>query len=179
MFSEKSTEILRHVKRARIADIPCLIIKYSGDTRYGSGSYITTHDGMTLNSGKNLRIVEAKNLSDVEVYEHELVIAIDEGQFYPDIVETVDRWMRLGKKIYISALDGDFRRKIFGKIGDLIPLCTHVVKLHAICMKCKQKDASYTLRIVESDKIELIGSQDKYMATCLKCYLELYEHNPN
>lgn len=80
--------------------------------------------------------------------------------------------MREGKKVYVSALDGDYRRKPFGKIGELIPLCTHIVKLHAICMMCKKNNGYYTLRTVQNEEIELIGANDKYMAVCLKCYVK-------
>lgn len=172
MFSEKTSEILRQVKRARIADIPCVIIKYARDNRYSFGPVITTHDGTKLESGKNLRIIEAQKLEEVKLLPHEQIVAIDEGQFYPDIHIVVDKWMKEGKKIFVSALDGDYRRKPFGKIGELIPLCTHIVKLHAVCMMCKRNNGCYTLRTVKNKEIELIGSNDKYMAVCFKCYVE-------
>lgn len=79
MFSEKTSEILRQIKRARIADISCVIVKYSKDNRYSSGPTITTHDGTKMESGKNLRIIEAQNLEEVKLSQSEQVVAIDEG----------------------------------------------------------------------------------------------------
>ena len=171
MFSEKTTEILRQIKRARIAGIPCVVVKYAKDTRYGAGPTIFTHDGSSVTGGKDLRVVEARTLDEVKLSSRENVIAVDEGQFYPDLPHVVDRWMQEGRKVYVAALDGDFRRKPFGKVGSLIPLCTHIIKLHAICMICKERHASYTLRTVESDEYELIGGVDKYAAACLPCYM--------
>ena len=171
MFSGKTDELLRQVKRARVVGIHCVVVKYAKDTRYGTGPTIFTHDGTSLTGDKDLRIVEARTLDEVKLSSKEKVIAVDEGQFYPDLPHTVDKWMRQGRKVYISALDGDYLRKPFGKVGELIPLCTHVVKLHAVCMSCKEQSASYTLRIVESEEQKLIGAEDAYMSTCLKCYI--------
>jgi len=171
MFAGKTEEMLRQVRRARIAGIPCVIVKYANDNRYGDSSTVTTHDGMALTGGKDLRVVQARTLGEVKLSPKEKVIAVDEGQFYPDLPFIVDKWMKEGRKVYVAALDGTYQRKPFGKIGELIPLCTHVVKLHAICMVCKERHASYTLRTVESDEIELIGGTDQYMAACLPCYI--------
>ena len=174
MFSEKTTELIRCLKRAIFAEIPCVAIKYHNDNRYGDNSALFTHGDLSLQEKKGLRIIKAKKLKDINLKPDEKVIGIDEGQFYPDLPEMVDKWMKEGRKIYISALDGDFRRKPFGRIPDVIPLCTSVVKLKAICMVCKNNYASYTLRIVKGNDVEMIGSNDKYMAACLKCYLAKY-----
>jgi thymidine kinase len=170
MFSGKTEEIIRQVRRSRVAGIPCVVVKYAKDTRYGSGPTIFTHDGSSLTGGKDLRVVEARTLDEVKLSSKENVIAVDEGQFYPDIHHVVDRWMHEGRKVYVAALDGDYRRKPFGRIPDLIPLCTHIIKLHAICMVCKDRHASYTVRTVNSMAEELIGGADKYLAVCLPCY---------
>ncbi len=74
------------------------------------------------------------------------VIGIDEGQFYPDLIEGVEKLVRQDKIIIISALDGTFERKPFGQIPNLIPLCDDVVKLNAICMVCGN-DAPFTHRL--------------------------------
>jgi len=170
MFSEKTSEIVRHIKRAKIAGLKCIIIKFEEDNRYGDDNVIYTHDGVTLRPSDNLRIVKTLKLSDIELTD-EKVIAIDEGQFFDDIPEIVDKWMREERRIYISALDGDYLRRPFGRISELIPLCTHITKLSGICTLCKKNNSSYTLRIVPGNNQKDIGTTDKYMSTCLQCYL--------
>ena len=171
MFSEKTSEIIRQVKRAKIAGLNCAVVKFAEDVRYGDGDALYTHDGASLQTSKGIRVVQATQLSDVKLTT-EKVVAIDEAQFYPDLPEFVDRWMREGRRIYIAALDGDYRRKPFGRIPELIPLCTHITKLSGICTLCKVNNSSYTLRIVPGDTQKDIGAEDKYMSTCLSCYLE-------
>ena len=74
------------------------------------------------------------------------VIGIDEGQFYPDLITGVEKYVRKDKILIISALDGTFERKPFGQIPNLIPLCDDIVKLNAICMICGN-DAPFTHRL--------------------------------
>jgi thymidine kinase len=171
MFSGKTEEIIRHVRRATIAGLECVVVKFAEDIRYGDGDALYTHGGASLPSSQNVRVVKATTLDDVKLTT-EKVVAIDEGQFYPDLPEVVDRWMKEGRRIYIAALDGDYRRKPFGRVSELIPLCTHVIKLSGICTLCKVNNSSYTLRIVPGHTQKDIGAEDKYMSTCLSCYLE-------
>ena len=74
------------------------------------------------------------------------VIGIDEGQFYPDLITGVEKYVRKDKILIISALDGTFERKPFGQIPNLIPLCDDIMKLNAICMVCGN-DAPFTHRL--------------------------------
>lgn len=181
MFSEKTTEVGRRLNRARVAKFNCVFIKYISDTRFGKGPVIYTHGGSMVKSSESnklmggLRVVEAKKLLDIKIEDDETDIGIDEGQFYPDLRQAIELWIKKGKRIYVAALDGDFRRIIFPPIADAIPLATQIIKLSAICMMCHDNESSpanafYTIRTVESDEIELIGDHDKYNAVCLKCY---------
>jgi len=184
MFSEKTTEVGRKLKRARLGLLPCVLVKHAADTRYGSGSVVYTHDGLataaspaTADLGR-LRVLETRLLLDVELFPEELDIGVDEGQFYPDLPEAVDLWMQEGRRVYVAALDGDYRRKPFGRVSETIPFATCVVKLAAICMFCCGSSgnslpakASYTVRTVEGTAQEMIGAKDKYRAACLDCYL--------
>ena len=97
------------------------------------------------------------------------MIGVDEGQFFPDVVKFCEDVAELGKTVIVSALDGDFRRKPFGSILELIPLAEYVVKLSAVCMICTA-DAAFSKRIVEGDEVEKIGGSDMYVAVCRKCY---------
>lgn len=163
MFSGKSTELIRRLKRYQIARYPCLIVKYAKDIRYDLES-IATHDQQTLKAIsadklKNLKV----NLNDYDV------IGIDEGQFFPDIVEFSEEMANKGKTVVIAALDGTFQRKAFASILELIPLSEHVVKLNAVCMTCFG-DGSFTKRISADKEVEVIGGADMYMATCRSCF---------
>ncbi|XP_035516140.1 thymidine kinase, cytosolic [Morone saxatilis] len=163
MFSGKSTELMRRVRRFQIAQYNCLVIKYARDTRY-SDSGMATHDKNTMEA------VPANCLGDVRSLALKAcVIGIDEGQFFPDTVEFCEEMANLGKTIIVAALDGTFQRKPFGNILNLIPLAESVVKLNAVCMQC-YKEAAYTKRIGAEKEVEVIGGADKYQAVCRKCY---------
>jgi thymidine kinase len=84
------------------------------------------------------------------------VVAVDEGQFYPDIVEFCETLASQDKIVLVSALDGTFERKPFGRILELVPLAEKVIKLRAICVNCGD-DAPFTKRICESKEVELLG----------------------
>lgn len=89
--------------------------------------------------------------------EHD-VVAIDEGQFYHDIVEFCEDLANLGIIVLVAALDGTFQRKPFGNIINLLPMAEKVTKLTAVCVYCAQ-EASFTQRIIESQEVELIGGE--------------------
>ncbi|KYO27386.1 thymidine kinase, cytosolic [Alligator mississippiensis] len=107
-----------------------------------------------------------------DVYQEALgsaVIGIDEGQFFPDIVEFCEAMANAGKTVIVAALDGTFQRKAFGSILNLVPLAESVVKLNAVCMECYQ-EASYTKRLGAEREVEVIGGADKYHSVCRLCY---------
>ncbi|KAJ8362633.1 hypothetical protein SKAU_G00114640 [Synaphobranchus kaupii] len=163
MFSGKSTELMRRVRRFQIAQYQCLVIKYAKDTRYSS-SDMATHDKYTMEA------VSANRLSDVFTLALDAaVIGIDEGQFFPDTVEFCEGMANSGKIVIVAALDGTFQRKPFGNILSLVPLAESVVKLNAVCTHCF-KEAAYTKRLGAETEVELIGGADKYHAACRSCY---------
>ncbi|XP_053426549.1 thymidine kinase, cytosolic isoform X1 [Nycticebus coucang] len=139
MFSGKSTELMRRVQRFQIAQYKCLVIKYSKDTRYSSN--FCTHDRNTMEAlpACLLRDVTQEALGAA-------VIGIDEGQFFPDIVEFCETMANAGKTVIVAALDGTFQRKAFGPILNLVPVAESVVKLTAVCMECF-REAAYTKRL--------------------------------
>ncbi|XP_025892658.1 thymidine kinase, cytosolic isoform X1 [Nothoprocta perdicaria] len=200
MFSGKSTELMRRVRRFQLAQYRCLLVKYAKDTRYGTAG-LSTHDRSTMEA------LPACLLQDV--YQEALgsaVIGIDEGQFFPDIVEFCEMMANTGKTIIVAALDGTFQRKAFGSILNLVPLAESVVKLNAVCMEC-YREASYTKRLgaereVTSSccpragtsfgeppcraqlarspcQVEVIGGADKYHSVCRTCYFRKRPHQPS
>ena len=86
------------------------------------------------------------------------VIGIDEGQFFPDLVEFCENMANSGKAVIVAALDGTFQRKGFGPILELIPLAEHVVKLNAVCMVCFG-EGSYTKRISADKEVHMLCNQ--------------------
>lgn len=165
MFSGKSTELIRRLKRYQLANHECLIIKYANDVRYDE-SGIATHDRVVLPAISSL---ELESLSSRAV--NYSVIGIDEGQFFPDIVEFCEKMANDGKIVIVAALDGTYQKKGFGNILNLVPLAESVIKLTAVCMIC-YNEASYTKRRGQEKEVELIGGKDKYLAVCRSCFKE-------
>ncbi|XP_062869123.1 thymidine kinase, cytosolic [Trichomycterus rosablanca] len=172
MFSGKSTELMRRVRRFQIAQYTCLVIKYAKDTRY-SDKGMATHDRNTMEA------VPASCLRDVwSLAQQACVIGIDEGQFFPDTVEFCEEMANMGKTVIVAALDGTFQRKPFGNILNLVPLAESVVKLNAVCMQC-YREAAYTKRLGAEKEVEVIGGADKYHAVCRACYGGLMSNKEN
>jgi len=163
MFSGKTTELLRRIKRYQVAKYKCAVIKYENDKRYDADD-VSTHDRQTY------KAISAGNLNQVrsKVQEFE-VIGVDEGQFFPDVVQFCEDMAKLKKTVIVAALDGDYLRKPFGNIIDLVPLAESVVKLSAVCMNC-YGEGSFTKRICGGTQLEVIGGTDKYMAACRECH---------
>ncbi|KAK3090711.1 hypothetical protein FSP39_013954 [Pinctada imbricata] len=163
MFSGKTTELMRRMKRYQIANYKCLVIKYSKDDRYDK-SGIATHDRQTLPA------LPADQLSDIALEaENYEVVGIDEGQFFPDVVQFADEMAEKGKIVIVAALDGTFQKKGFGDILNLVPLAESVIKLTAVCMNCNS-EGSFTKRKGSETAIEVIGGADKYLAVCRLCF---------
>ncbi|CAH2291430.1 thymidine kinase, cytosolic [Pelobates cultripes] len=165
MFSGKSTELMRRVRRFQIAQYKCMVIKYAKDTRY-SKEHLSTHDKNTMAA------VSACILQEVSKEALTCsVIGIDEGQFFPDIVDFCEEMANQGKTVIVAALDGTFQRKAFGDILNLVPLAESVVKLNAVCMEC-YREAAYTQRLGTEKEVEVIGGADKYHSVCRQCYFQ-------
>ena len=122
MFSGKSTELIRRLKRFQVAKYDVLILKYAKDVRYDEYG-IATHDRQTLPA------VAATSLTELtETAKTYDVIGIDEGQFFPDVAWAEDM-ANIGKVVLIAALDGTYQRKPFQNIMNLVPLAENVTKL--------------------------------------------------
>nr|XP_039267782.1 thymidine kinase, cytosolic-like [Styela clava] len=170
MFSGKSTELMRRIQRYKYANHECLLIKYAKDSRY-SDDFMSTHDKHMLPA------VKTEVLSKVSIPLNCSVIGIDEGQFFPDIVEFCETMANNGLRVIVAALDGTFQRKGFGSFLSLIPLAESVVKLNAVCMMC-YGEAAFTKRIGCETQVEIIGGSDKYMAVCRDCHKQDHKESP-
>jgi thymidine kinase len=164
MFSGKTTELLRRLRRFTIAKRRCVVLKYNRDIRYDD-SCAATHDQQKAEAIACGRLGEV----DPSRFENVDVIGIDEGQFFPDCVDFSEKMANQGKVVIVAALDGTFERKPFGNILNLVPLAEVVTKLSAVCMVC-QGEAAFSKRIGNEKKVEVIGGAEKYLAACRQCY---------
>ena len=172
MFSGKSEELIRRLRRARIAQQTTITFKPSIDNRYGL-EYVVSHDGSKLDArplNNVIDIIEIVNSIDVHV------VGIDEAQFFSlDVVSVVCTLINMHKKVIVAGLDLDFRGAPFGCIPLLLAVADKVTKLQAICTQCGH-DAHFTQRLVNGtpakydDPIIMIGAQEAYQARCRGCY---------
>ena len=163
MFSGKTGEMFRVVRRHMIAKKQCIVIKYSLDTRYAVEE-ASTHDHFKMSATPAVVLADVR----AKCMQHE-VIGIDEGQFFPDVVEFAEEMANLGKTVIVACLDGTFQRKPFGRVLELLALAESVTKLSAVCMLC-QANAAFSKRIGSETAVEVIGGADKYVAVCRACY---------
>ena len=164
MFSGKSTRLIEVIRKYTYKAKKTIMIKFFGDKRYSEKSEVVTHDLIKYDS------IDCKNLTDsFEVIKNYDVIGIDEGQFFPDLVEVSEKLAMLNKIVIISALNGDFRMEPFPVISRIISKADKIKLLKAYCFNC-HKDAKFSLRIVQSNETVLIGAGEAYKPTCRKCH---------
>ena len=145
----------------------------SADRRYSDDAVVATHadvrQSSTLGSAfvAPIRVVEAARLSEVEVVE--AVVGVDEGQFFPDLVQQCERWANEGRRVVVAALDADFARRPFGGVCDLVPLSEDVRKCHGVCMGCRGASA-FSRRLGPNMDLIEVGASDRYRTVCRRCY---------
>tara|TARA_B100002019_G_scaffold176716_1_gene152616 strand:- start:15509 stop:16096 length:588 start_codon:yes stop_codon:yes gene_type:complete len=166
MFSGKTEELLRRVKRAKIAKQKIKIFKPKKDVRYDKKKVIS-HD---QNSIKSKPVSNSRKI--IKLSEKFEVIGIDEAQFFDDsLVDVCNELANLGKRVIVSGLDMDYKGKPFGPMPNLLAIAEYVTKVHAVCSK-SGKMASYTHRIVDSDDLILLGDTKKYQALSRKEFIK-------
>lgn len=171
MFSGKTSEIIKVAKMNKLLNKNVLIINYDKDTRYTDhNNLIITHEGTSFDC-----VPCAKDLlfffKNKFVYKNADVVCINEGQFFDRLVEFCSSACSEGKDVYVCGLDGDYLMRPFGEILNLIPMCDSYIKLHALCMTCKNGTyASFTKKIKDSDNLIEIGSTEMYIPVCRKCH---------
>ena len=166
MFSGKTEELIRRLKRAKIARQRVEIFKPAIDKRY-SEEDIVSHDSNAIHSTPvdNSHSILLMT-SDVDV------VGIDEAQFFDDgIVEVCSELANNGTRVIVAGLDMDFRRIPFGPMTALLSIADDVTKVHAICVECGHI-ANYSYRLVDSDRRVLLGERNEYQPLCRKCYLK-------
>ena len=167
MFSGKTSKLAEIYKQCMFCSIPVAVINYALDTRYHD-TMLSTHDKHMIPCIQAMLLAPMwENNAQVRNAD---VILINEGQFFEDLYPAVESMLKARKKIYISGLDGDFQRKRFGQILDLIPLCDKVTKLTSLCSICKTGEPGiFSMRLTNETQQTLIGS-DNYAPVCRTCY---------
>jgi thymidine kinase len=164
MFSGKTEELIRRLRRARIANLNVKIFKPAIDDRYHAEN-IVSHDE---NSILSTPVTHARNIlelaNDVEV------VGIDEAQFFDDaLAEVCGTLAGKGVRVIVAGLDMDYTGKPFGQMPDLLAVAEYITKLHAICMKCGNI-ASYSYRKKPVGGQVVLGEKDLYEARCRSCF---------
>lgn len=164
MFSGKTEELIRRLKRAKIARQTVEIYKPIIDVRY-SEDEVVSHDE---NSIRSTPIENSANIlllaGDVDV------IGIDEAQFFDKgLLDVVVKLANMGIRVIIAGLDMDFKGAPFGPIPGLMAVADHITKVHAICVRCGSI-AQFSHRISAKEQVVLLGEKDIYEPLCRSCY---------
>lgn len=170
MFSGKTEELIRRVRRAQIARQKIQIFKPSIDTRYSQDS-VVSHSAQAVEGQVVNHALDILTL----VKDTTRVVAIDEVQFFTsEIIEVVQKLTRRGLRVICAGLDLDYLARPFGSMGSLLALADEVYKLHAICTVCGQP-ATRSQRLAESREDVLLGAFKAYEARCKHHYEEEHE----
>jgi thymidine kinase len=165
MFSGKSEELIRRLRRAQIARQKVQIFKPVVDRRF-SDDHIVSHSEMRIES---CAVPTSRALLDCVAAETEIV-GIDEGQFFDlELPMICDTLANQGKRVIVAGLDQDYLGKPFEPMPQLLAIAEYITKTHAICMVCGNP-ANHTQRLVASGDRVLVGAQGLYEARCRRCF---------
>ena len=172
MFSGKTEELIRRLRRARFAGLKAEIFKPSLDNRYSETRVVSHDENSILSTPVDSPSSILLLADDVDV------VGIDEAQFFDEsIVEVCNTLADKGVRIVIAGLDMDFARKPFGPMPALLAIAEYITKVHAICMRCGNL-AHYSYRKSADEKIVLLGEKNMYEPLCRSCYNKAYNLIP-
>jgi thymidine kinase len=183
MFSGKTSRLVEIYKQCEFCNISVAVINHCVDNRYDD-ELLSTHDKIKIPCIKTDKLfdiwIDPVNMEENVVLIPRIkekfkvatsnVILINEGQFFPDLEEFVKCLLSHNKQVYICGLDGDFERKKFGQILDLIPLCDKVHKLTSLCSLCKNGTKGIFSMRLTSEKEQTVVGSDNYIPVCRTCY---------
>ncbi len=166
MFSGKTEELIRRIRRAQFAGLRVEIFKPSLDKRY-SEIHVVSHDEKSIVS------IPVDNASSILLLSGDAdVIGIDEAQFFDSsLTEVCNRLADDGKRVIIAGLDMDFLGNPFGPVPSLLAIAESITKVHAICMRCGNL-AQFSYRKSEEESVVLLGEKNLYEPLCRNCYNE-------
>lgn len=165
MFSGKSEELIRRLRRAQIARQRVQVFKPQIDNRFAE-AHIVSHSDLRLSS----EVVSTAEEILQAVDDRTEVVGIDEAQFFDaKLVEVCDKLANQGKRVIVAGLDTDFRRVPFSPIPELLSIAEYISKMLAICVRCGNP-ANCTQRLIENSERILVGAAGAYEARCRRCY---------
>ena len=174
MFSGKTSELVHECKKWSVVYKNILLINHSADDRYGSDEFVYTHNL------EKMKCVNVSNLSDISlniVVSSDLIL-INEAQFFNDLKENVLSWCEIfNKKIILSGLDGDYKRKPFGQLLELIPYANSVKKLSAFCSICNNGNEAYFSHRLSNETDQVVVGSTNYVPLCREHYLSMNKKN--
>lgn len=164
MFSGKTEELLRRLKRAQIAKLEVQIFKPKTDTRYHETNVVS-------HNSNSAQAISVENASAILLYgSNAQVIGIDEAQFFdPELVYVCETLAEQGKRVIVAGLDMDYLGKPFGPMPQLMAIAEYVTKVHAICMVCGDL-ATHSFRKANDNQLVMLGEKDTYEARCRHCF---------
>ena len=164
MFSGKSEELIRRLRRAQIAKQSVAIFKPQIDDRF-SKDHIVSHNEQKIPS---IAVTEARDI--LEQSQESKVVGIDEGQFFgPELVEVCEELACDGKRVIVAGLDQDYRGRPFEPMPQILAIAESITKTLAICMRCGNP-ANRTQRITKDKDRVVVGTMDMYEARCRNCF---------
>lgn len=166
MFSGKTEELIRRIRRAHYAYQRVMVFKPQKDTRYHDTS-IVSHNSVQLES---MPVEKSKDiLAFAQDYE---VVGVDEAQFFDNhLVKVCEQLAFEGKRVIVAGLDMDFLGQPFGPIPALLAVAEYITKVHAICVHCGNL-ATHSYRLIEGDDLVVLGAKDVYEPRCRVCFQE-------
>lgn len=167
MFSGKTEELLRRMKRARLAKLRTVLFKPRVDNRYDEVK-VVSHEGVNADA---IPVSGAEELRSLVRADEVSVVGIDEVQFFdPSIVDVVEALANAGVRVICAGLDQDYRGAPFGPMPSLMSIAEYVTKLHAVCAQCGAP-ACRSQRVVASEGQLFVGGAAAYEARCRKCFV--------
>ena len=169
MFSGKTEELIRRMKRAKIARQAVEIFKPTVDVRY-SNDEVVSHDK------NSIILTPVDNSSSILLLSSNVeVVGIDEAQFFDEgLIDVCNQLADNGVRVIVAGLDMDYKGKPFGPMPALCAIADDVTKVHAICTRCGNL-ANYSYRLVENEKQVLLGEKTEYEPLCRACYIEAHQ----
>ena len=164
MFSGKTEELIRRLKRAEFASQKILLVKPKIDDRYH-------RENVVSHQGRSFEAVTVAEASDILTeWKNEKIVAIDEAQFFDmGLVDVCNQLAKQGVRVIIAGLDMDFQGVPFGPMPHLLAIAEYVTKVHAICVSCGNL-AQFSHRMVEDKNQVLVGAVEEYKPLCRTCY---------
>lgn len=169
MFAGKSTELMRLAKRHEYATAKVQMATHVNDSRYWvdeSKPAVVSHDKMFRSAIVAETVAEIDKMLDPDT----TVLALDEGQFFPDLADGVEALAARGITVLVAGLNSTFERRPFVQVCLLLAYAENVIKLDAVCSGCKLERGHFSRRLGSETALEIVGGSEKYEASCRACH---------